>query len=161
MSAAPDSGPNAFGPTFDEEATRPGFACRGAALALQAGAERLGASLYEVEPGQATVPYHWHAGNEELLIVLRGRPSLRTPEGWRELTEGEVVAFPRGERGAHQLANHGDAPARFVIFSEMRQPEVVVYPDSNKVGARSRPDGIRLNFLADNAVDYWHGEERG
>jgi uncharacterized cupin superfamily protein len=159
MSEAPDSRPNVFEPTFDEEATRPGFACRGAALALRAGAERLGASLYEVEPGQATVPYHWHAGNEELLIVLRGRPSLRTPEGWRELAEGEVVAFSRGERGAHQLANHGDSAARFVIFSEMRQPEVVVYPDSSKVGARSRADGIRLNFLARDAVDYWDGEE--
>jgi uncharacterized cupin superfamily protein len=153
------SEPNVYRPSLDEESERPGFRCRGAAIAQQAGAERLGASLYEVEPGEATTPYHWHAGNEELLIVVRGRPSLRTPEGWRELAEGEVVAFPRGERGVHQLANRGDEPARFVIFSEMHQPDVVVYPDSGKVGARSRPDGIRLNFVADDAVGYWHREE--
>lgn len=151
--------PNVYSPRFDDEVTEPGFRSHGAALGRQAGAQRLGAGLYEVEPGEATVPYHWHAGNEELLIVLGGRPSLRTADGWRQLGAGEVVAFPRGRPGAHQLANRGEGTARFLIFSEMRTPDVVVYPDSNKVGARAPSDGVRLNFVADDAVDYWHGEE--
>ena len=55
-----------------------------------------------------------------MLLVARG-PDRRcaTPDGTRELAPGEVVAFPRGERGAHQLINDGDEPARFLVFSEM------------------------------------------
>ena len=87
---------NVFEPDFDHEEDRPGFTYRRARIGWQAGSERLGASLYELPPGQASFPYHWHAANEELLIVLSGRPSLRSPSGWRELAEGEVVAFPGG-----------------------------------------------------------------
>lgn len=151
--------PNVLAPALEEERERPHFRCRSTMLGPLTGAERLGASVYEIDPGESSAPYHWHAGNEELLVVLRGTPSLRTPDGWRELAEGEVVDFPRGERGAHQVANRGEGTVRFLMFSEMRQPDVVVYPDSGKVGARSAEHGIRLNFVADDAVDYWHGED--
>ena len=103
----------------------------------QAGAERLGASLYEVEPGQANAPYHWHTANEEMLLVVAGRISLRTPKGTRELEAGEVVAFPRGERGAHQVVGAGDGPARYLIVSEMRGPEIVRLPRLEQ-GRRAR-----------------------
>jgi uncharacterized cupin superfamily protein len=154
---------NLFEPEFDDESEREGFAYRDAWLGHQAGAERLGASLYEVGPGQATFPYHWHAGNEEMLIVLGGAVALRGPDGWRDLSEGEVVAFPRGEQGAHQVVNRSTEPARLLMLSEMRGPDICVYPDSGKVGPRemapgSGKEGLRLNFLADTAVDYWEGE---
>jgi uncharacterized cupin superfamily protein len=155
--------PNIYEPEWDDESKREGFAYRDAWLAHHAGAERLGASLYEIGPGQATFPYHWHAANEELLLVLRGSVTLRTPEGTRRVREGEVVAFPRGERGAHQLVNRGGEPARLIVFSEMRGPDICVYPDAGKVGVREQApgsgrDGIRLNFLEPDAVDYWEGE---
>jgi hypothetical protein len=70
---------NIFEPEFESESDREGFAYRRARIGWQADTERLGASLYEVPPGQATFPYHWHSANEEMLIVLSGRPSLRTP----------------------------------------------------------------------------------
>jgi uncharacterized cupin superfamily protein len=156
---------NVFEPEFDDTEDREGFRSRQAQVGRQAGAKRLGASLYELPPGQATFPYHWHAGNEEMLIVLRGNVALRGPDGWSEVGEGEVVAFPRGERGAHQMANRSEETVRFLVVSEMRGPEVVVYPDSGKVGARELPpgtrprDGLRLNFRATEAVDYWEGEQ--
>ena len=43
--------------------------------------------MYELEPGDRLWPYHTHHGNEEWMIVLRGRPTLRTPEGEQELGE--------------------------------------------------------------------------
>jgi uncharacterized cupin superfamily protein len=156
---------NVFEPEFDDQVDRPGFTRRRARLGRQAGSERLGASLYEVPPGQATFPYHWHSANEELLIVLRGRPSLRTPEGWRELAEGEVVAFPVEERGAHQVMNRTDETVRFLIVSEMNAPEVSVYPDTGRVGALTRapgspddPNEIAAFFGLDDQQDYWEGE---
>jgi uncharacterized cupin superfamily protein len=156
--------PNLFEPEFDAEQDRPGFRWRRARLARQAGAERLGASLFELEPGEAAFPYHFHFANEELLIVLSGRPSLRTAGGWRELEEGEVVAFPVGERGGHQVANRGDSAVRILMVSEMVGPDVVVMPDSGKVQARERAPGAAETglwevFRSSDAVDYLHGEE--
>src|SRR5215208_3928286 len=134
------AGANAFDPEF-EESERPGFTYKRARLGRQAGAERLGASLYEVPPGNATFPYHWHGANEELLIVLSGWPSLRTPDGWRDLSEGEVVAFHTGEEGAHQIANRSEEAVRFLVVSEMRAPEMSGYPDTGKVGVLDRAPG--------------------
>src|SRR3954465_14008289 len=97
--------PNVFSPDFDSDQDRPGFTYRRAKLAQQAGAQSLGVSLYEIPPGRATFPYTAHPANEELLIAPGGTPSLRMPEGWGELENGEVVAFPVGDEGAHQVAN--------------------------------------------------------
>ena len=155
--------PNVFSGDLDEHQEREGFTLDGASVGLDAGAERLGASIYELPPGQANCPYHYHLANEEMLIVLRGRPDLRTPEGTRRLEEGEVVAFPVGERGAHQVINRSEENVRVLIVSEMRSPEIAVYPDSQKVGAREHAPGtpgpgMRLNFHPDDHLDYWHGE---
>jgi uncharacterized cupin superfamily protein len=155
--------PNVFKANLDEQGEREGFRWRGESVGLNAGSERLGASIYELPPGEATCPYHYHLANEELLIVLAGCPHLRSPEGWRQLDEGEVVAFPVGEDGAHQLVNRSDDPVRLLMVSEMRSPEIAVYPDAKKVGARehapgTRREGLRLNFRSTDAVDYWEDE---
>jgi uncharacterized cupin superfamily protein len=156
--------PNVYEPDFDERSDRNGFRWSAERVARKAGSEHLGASLYELPPGQAMFPYHYHFGNEELLIVMRGRPHLRTRDGWRQLSEGDVAAFPVGERGAHQLVNRSETPVRVLMFSEMVGPDVVVYPDSRKVGARERapgsgPNGLRETFRSSDQVDYWEGEQ--
>src|SRR6059058_5406457 len=106
---------------------------RAVRVAERAGAEHLGASLYELQPGEEMV-FHYHVQREELLIVLEGRLSLRSAAGWEELPEGEVVAFPRGERGAHGYRNDADAPVRVLLVSEMNGPNISVYPDTNQIG---------------------------
>jgi uncharacterized cupin superfamily protein len=149
-------------PAFDEPREHPGFRCRRARLSRQAGSERLGLSLWEVPPAEAAYPYHWHLAEEELVVVLEGRPSLRTPDGWRELAQGEVVAFPRGETGAHQLANRTNQAVRFLSFSPSSEPDIVHYPDSGKVGAFERRrdgGGLRAMFRLADAVDYYEGEQ--
>jgi uncharacterized cupin superfamily protein len=156
--------PNLYEPDFDAEQDEPGFRWRRARLGRQAGLERVGLSLLEIQPGEATFPYHFHFANEELLIVVEGRPSLRTPDGWRELEAGEVVGFPRGEEGAHQVVNRSDEPARVALVSEMVGPDVVVMPDSGKVQARENapgaPDpGLWQIFRSEDAVEYLEGEE--
>ena len=153
--------PNLFQPAFDEHEEQQGFAHRRARLGRQAGGEHLGASLYELDPGQAVCPYHWHAAEEEMLIVVSGRPSLRTPEGWRELEAGEVVAFATGLEGTHQVANRSAEPVRVLLLSESRDPEVCGYPDSRKIMADAflgRPDESSHMWRLDDAVDYYDGE---
>jgi uncharacterized cupin superfamily protein len=153
--------PNLFQPTFDDHDEQAGFAHRRARLGRQAGSAHLGASLYEIGPGQAVCPYHWHAAEEEMLIVVAGRPSLRTPKGWRELEPGEAVAFATGLEGAHQVANRSEAPARVLLLSESKDPEVCGYPDSSKIMADAflgDPDEISHMWRLDDAVDYYQGE---
>ena len=115
----------------------------------------LGASVYELGAGNSVV-YHFHHGSEELLIVLRGRPTLRTPDGERQLGEGEVVHFPVGPDGAHGLRNDTDAPARFVVAGIRVSPEVVEYPDASKVTAQASTasqTGERLWLIHDVGGD--------
>jgi uncharacterized cupin superfamily protein len=153
--------PNLHEPEFDQERDQPGFECRRAYLGRQAGSRRLGASLWELRPGQAVYPYHYHLAEEELLFVISGRPSLRTPGGWRDLEEGEVVAFLVGEEGGHQLVNRSDEPARVLVISNAGMPEICIYPDSGKLGAYDDPpagSGLRELFRLDDSVDYWEGE---
>ena len=122
---------------------------------------RMGMMLYELLPKQTQCPYHFHHGNEELLLVLRGRPTLRTPDGERELEPGDVVHFPPGPAGAHHVVNRSDEPARYVIADSKVSPEVVEYPDSGKFAAMAKTDGKPLwtvHRLGDE-VDYFADEE--
>jgi uncharacterized cupin superfamily protein len=154
--------PNINDPHFDEPREHPGFLCQRARLSRQAGSERLGLSLWDVPPGEAAYPFHHHLTEEELIVVLQGTPSLRTAEGWRELSAGEVVAFPRGARGAHQLVNRTASPVRFLAFSSSGEPDIVMYPDSGKLGAFERlPEGggLRAMFRLTDTVDYHDGEQ--
>ncbi len=141
---------NVLAPEFDLSSERDGFRWRGARLGGQLGATKIGASLYELAGGERTFPYHHHHGMEEWLIVLAGAPTVRTPEGDRTLRRGDVLCFPTGPEGAHQVRG----PGTVVLLSASRAPETTEYPDSAKLGAR--PPG-KIFRLAD-AVDYWEGE---
>jgi uncharacterized cupin superfamily protein len=134
----------------------PGYGAAGADIGEAIGAEHLAGGIGELAPGQKSWPYHWEAGQEEWLIVLSGTPTLRAPEGERELRPGDVVCFRRGPEGAHQLINHGEQPARLVILSDRRRPNVVMYPDSEKVGVRT--DEYVGRFRLESAVEYWDRE---
>ena len=154
---------NLFEPEFDDVSEREGFRGRRARLGRQAGAEHLGASLFELEPGCAAFPLHYHLGNEELLVVVSGGPTLRTTAGERVLAEGEVVSFPLGEGGAHQVVNRGQGPARILIVSEMNAPDIVVRPESGKISAFGHPpgsagEGFHDVYFRRDAVELWDGE---
>ena len=143
-------------PDFDDNRDAPGFTRGRARIGRQLCTEKVGLSLFEVPPWQAAYPYHWHLAEEELIVVLSGRPSLRTPDGWQELEEGDVVPFRVGEEGAHQLVNRTEAAVRFLSLSTNGDPQIVIYPDSDKLGAFGR--GMRELYRRSDAVDYYEGE---
>jgi uncharacterized cupin superfamily protein len=147
-------------PVFDEVREHPGFNCLRARLGRQAGSEKLSMSLFEVPPGEAAYPYHFHLAEEELIVLLEGAPSLRTPAGWREMEEGEVASFLVGEEGAHQIVNRSAEPVRFLAISN-QQPDVIVRPDSESVSvAERRPEGggLSLNFRIVDSGGYFDFE---
>ena len=153
--------PNIYAPDFEPDERPAGFRARRARIGYDLGTELLGCSLWELPPGEAAYPYHFHYADEELILVMRGRPSLRTPAGTRELEQGEAVRFPLGEAGAHQLRNDTDEPVSFIAISSSGRPDVVVYPDSGKLGVGERlphGGGLREFFRRETAVDYWDRE---
>lgn len=129
-----------------------GFRTRYRELGPLLGGELLGGSVYEFDLGERNGPYHYEIGNEECLLVLAGTPTLRHPEGRDVLAVGDMVAFPEGLGGAHQLINESTAVSRVLILSTMREPYGCAYPDSGKL---STSGGV---FRIGEAVDYWDGE---
>jgi uncharacterized cupin superfamily protein len=146
----------------DHEGTETAF--RRKKLASAAGGEELGASLYELDPGDRPWPLHFHTGNEEAIYVLAGEGTLRRGEGRddRDLVPGEYVALPADESGTHQVVNDSDGTLRYLMVSTMTAPDVLVYPEHDGVGvlAGEPPGGdgersVEGFWNRGDAVEYW------
>jgi uncharacterized cupin superfamily protein len=122
------------------------------------GAEDSGASLYVLPPGQAVCPYHYEYGEEEWLLVLSGTATVRTPEGTSPCGPLELVFFPKGPEGAHQVRNDSDDEVRVLLWSTLVNPAATTYPDSGKTAIHTGFEGEDLMVRRSSAVDYWDGE---
>jgi uncharacterized cupin superfamily protein len=129
---------------------RDGYRWRGAAVGEGAGAEQIGTFLYVLDDGQRSAPYRFHHGSEHWVLVVSGTPTLRTPQGERELRRGDVACFPAGPTGAHQVTG----PGTFMLLSQRRELDAIEYPDSGKI--ELQPAGAI--FRTGDAVDFWEGE---
>jgi uncharacterized cupin superfamily protein len=145
-------------PDWDLEGEREGYRHRVVAVGRRLGAELLGGSLYELAPGERTWPYHYELGCEEWLLVVAGRPTLRSPDGEQELGEGDAVVFPEGPAGAHQVLNRSEETCRLLILSSKSPLAVVHYPDSGKVGIWTQATGYQAMLRSEPQLDYWDGE---
>lgn len=136
-------------------------------LGAAAGGQKLGCSLLELPPGKQSWPYHYHLANEEALFILEGSGVLRLGDERLSVSAGDYVALPTGPACAHQLLNEGTRTLRYLAFSTQLEPEVLVYPDTQKVGvmAGAAPGGDKAArtleaYLPLGArVGYWDGEE--
>jgi uncharacterized cupin superfamily protein len=139
---------------LDRTRERDGYRMRGSGVGAAIGASRIGGSVYELPDGERSFPYHFHHGIEEWLLVLDGRPTVRTPAGERALRRGDVVCFPAGPDGAHSVRG----PGRVLILAANRTPSISVYPEADKLGTRPGTEEDTLTFRRRDAVDYWEGE---
>jgi uncharacterized cupin superfamily protein len=122
------------------------------------GMRKLGASVYELAPGQAICPYHYEYGEEEALLVLEGRPTLRHPGGTEQLAPWDAVAFSEGPDGAHAVRNETAETVRVLMFSTIGLPGATVYPDSDKVGIWTGNTDDDVLVQRTSNVGYFHGE---
>ncbi len=122
------------------------------------GATAMGATVYELGPGQSNCPYHYEYGCEEWLLVVEGRVTIRHPEGEDELEPGDLVCFPEGPEGAHRVTNKSDGTVRVMILSTKGDPAIAVYPDSDKIGIFSGNDADQVMVRRESNVGYWDGE---
>jgi uncharacterized cupin superfamily protein len=122
------------------------------------GALQLGTTVYELPPGQAICPYHYEYAEEEWLLVLEGRPTLRHPEGNDVLEPWDLVCFPTGPDGAHSVRNETDEQVRVLMYSTVTTPAATVYPDSDKIGIWTGNKADDLLVERSSGVGYWHRE---
>jgi len=146
-------------PAFEFDPDDPdGFRAGMFRLGTLVGASATGMSVYELPPGQALCPYHYECGEEEWLLVLEGRPTVRLAESSSELQPWDVVWFAKGPEGAHQVRNDGAEPARILMFSDRVTPSATVYPDSDKVAVWTGNPDADVIVRRSSAVGYFDGE---
>jgi len=131
------------------------FRLRG--VATDVGASLTGLSIYELDPRQASWPYHFELSEEEWILVIEGELVLRTPEGERTLGAGDVACFPAGAEGAHSVRNASASSVRFAMPSSVAtQADGAVYPDSGNFVLRG--PGFSHRGRLGEPVAYWEGE---
>jgi len=140
----------------DPEGYKAGMARFGKSI----GASMLGATVYELPPGQSICPYHYEYGNEEWALILEGRPTLRHRGGEEPVEPMDVICFPAGPDGAHKFTNETDETARVMLLSTMVDPSMAVYPDSDKIGvfpgSEYRQDHVMVR--RESHVEYYDRE---
>jgi uncharacterized cupin superfamily protein len=132
---------NVYEPIWDADRDAPPYVWRRSRIGRQTGARQLGASLFELPPGAASFPLHVHYANEEMLVVLAGRPTLQTLSETRPLAVGEIVSCPAGRDGAHRLTNETDEPVRVLIVSTMHAPDINEFPETGEYWVRDYVPG--------------------
>lgn len=142
--------PNVFAEDFPMERKEMGI--RGRPVAMPAGARELGGTVYELAPGTAGMNLHAHYGNEEMFVVLRGTPTMRSLTGEEALAPGDVVACPRGREGMHTFANRSAEPVLLLAVSTANSPDVVIYPETDTVGVATRHPFVPVPEGADEGV---------
>lgn len=158
-----------------EQGDRFAFVRRG--LSASTGGEKLGCSYFEVQPGKRAFPFHAHLANEEAMFILEGSGSLRLGGESIPVQTGDYIALPADADLPHQLVNTSQATIRYLCISTNASPEVVLYPDSKKVGMlagradtetgaqgdHSKKPASRwkfAKFLRDGeSLDYFDGED--
>ena len=140
------------------KADHPGYEFVKRTIVGKGESEHFDVSIYEVPPGKAAVPYHFHLRNEELFFILSGTGLLKSPEGERMVTAGDFLFFPNNEKGAHKITNTSETETLVYADFDIRyDPEIAFYPDSEKVGIFGK--GYRLIFPTSEQVGYFDGEK--
>lgn len=115
-------------------------------------------AIYEIPPGKANYPYHYHLKNEETFYIISGNGILETPDGDKPISAGDIIVCPPSEKGAHRIINSSDDEMLVYLDCDVvNYPDIAYYPNSDKVGIIL--NGESNTFYSKNAdVDYYEGE---
>ena len=146
-------------PTFEYDPADPeGYKAGMFRIGPSVAATGTGSTVYELHAGETLCPYHYEYGEEEWLLVLQGRPTVRHPEGSDQLDQWDLVFFPSGPAGAHRVQNDTDETVRVLMYSNITHPCATVYPDSDKIGVWTGNRADDLMVKRTSGVEYYEGE---
>ena len=108
-----------------------------------------------LNPGQYSFPYHFHRNAEELMMIISGSMTMRTPDKFEIVSKGDIVFIEMGEKGGHQFYNHTDEPCTYLDIRTLLTMDVVEYPDSGKINILPYSEVFEMK----SKTDYFKGEE--
>ena len=130
LDAIPQTNATGYPPPFNAEVQGRWYR----RLAPVAGLTKLGASHVVLKPGAWSSQRHWHAEEDELLVMLTGEAVLVEDSGESVIRPGDVLAWAAGERNGHHLQNRSDTECVFVAISAgSRDADWGEYPDIDMV----------------------------
>lgn len=130
------------------------FGTRFRQLGEYGGCSHVGVCMEEIAPGRQAYVAHYHFLEEEQLMVLEGRPTLRLGDSRYQLEPGSFVVFPAGQKAGHALVNETAETVRYLIIGERNPNEVTVHTDTGRVGVRLVGNGYRMS----DTMEYWDDE---
>ncbi len=143
LDAIPQTNATGYPPPYDAEVEGRWYR----RLAPAAGLTLMGASHVVLKPGAWSSQRHWHAGQDELVVMLAGEAVLVEDAGETVVRAGDVLAWPAGARGGHHLQNRSSEDCVFVAVSAgAREGDSGEYPDIDMVfdgEGYARKDGSR------------------
>lgn len=101
------------------------------ALGEPFGLTNFGVNLTRLSPSASSALRHAHSTQDELVYVLRGRPTLYTDEGATPLAPGMCAGFKAGSGNAHRLVNETDEEVEYLEVGDRTPGDVATYPDDD------------------------------
>jgi uncharacterized cupin superfamily protein len=117
-------------------------------------------TLVRIPKGKFLCPYHAHAAESELYLVVSGRGSVRDKNEITAVGPGDAFFFQPGE--AHQLGNAGDEDFVYYVIADNPRSggatgDSCYYPDSGKWAVTK--DAREEVVVKGTETDYFDGEE--
>jgi len=93
-------------------------------------------AFLRLPPKKAGFPLHYHEYSEETFYIISGTGRLNLKKGeTRTVSAGDIIFFPAGEAGAHQLVNDSDTEDLVYIDFDTYVPlDITYYPGKDKIG---------------------------
>ena len=113
-------------------------------------------ALVRIPKDKSLCPYHGHAAESELYLVVSGHGSVRSKDGITEVGPGDAFFFQPGE--AHQVTNAGDEDFVYYVIADNPIGESAYYPASSGKWAVAKEGGEEVIVKA-TETDYFDGEE--
>ncbi|WP_299862088.1 cupin domain-containing protein [uncultured Roseobacter sp.] len=118
------------------------------------GLSQFGACVEELAPGAWSSLAHWHAEEDEMVLLLSGQVTLYEDGVATLLAPGDAACWKAGVPLAHRMRNHTDVPARYVVVGTRAPQDKVTYPDQDRVQHLDRDTGTRwFTTLAGDPAD--------
>lgn len=134
-----------------EEFSHGRFGSRYQALGRFGGGAHVGVVLEELPPGLQSNQLHYHLLEEEHVFMLEGSLTVLLGDRRHEMKPGDYVCFPAGQKVGHALFNHTSEACRYLLVGESNPADVVVYPETGRVGVRLTGEGYRKAAT----MEYW------
>ncbi|MDL2233355.1 cupin domain-containing protein [Ruminococcaceae bacterium OttesenSCG-928-L11] len=110
--------------------------------------------FYDIPPGKANYPLHYHESHEEVFYILSGAGVVITADGGREIRAGDLIVCPPTPGGAHRIVNTSAEVLSYLEFDAVAYPDIAHYPMTHTLGILYRDRAKNQFFSTASTVDY-------